>query len=189
MNMDFLIFAIIAIIAVMAQVCILAVVLVLLRKGGLWGLLRYRMGNGILDIIACRATRGIKFVFRKKPKKTILIKGTNELGQEVENHIIIKETPQHLDGTSLPINIAVDDVGETVNIFEKYKASKSDKYQNDLLKGTLLTGIMIGSAQRDDSTKSFMEKFAPVFQIMIVSGIIIIIAMLWILLSNTPSGG
>lgn len=188
-KMDFLVFAIIVIVAVTIQALLLIVAVMLLKKGGLWNLLRYRMGSGILDIVACRATKGIKFDFRKKPKKTIVTKGINELGREVESHALIKETAQHLEGTSLPINIAIDDIGETVDLFKEYKASKSDKYQNDLLKGTLLTGIMIGSAQRDDSAKSFMEKFAPLFQIIIVCGIILIIAMLWILLSNTPARG
>jgi hypothetical protein len=182
--MDFDLFVMIGAVALAAQAGILIMAIMLIKKGGLLSLVRYKMSGGILDIIGHRHTRGISFGVRNKPQKIHIFKATDELGKESEAPTIIREPMHHLEGTTAPINVIIEDIGESVDLFDRYKPSKSDKYQNQLLKGTLLTGIMIGAAQRDDSKKSFMETWAPVFQIMIICGLIVIGVGEWMILSN-----
>lgn len=182
--MDFDLFVMIAAVALAIQVGVFVMVIMMIRKGGLLSIVRFKMSGGILNIIGHRHTRGISFELKKRPEKIHTFKSVDELGRESEAPTIIREPMHHLEGTTAPINVAIEDIGESVDLFDRYKPSKSDKYQNQLLKGTLLTGIMIGAAQRDDSKKSFMETWAPVFQIMIICGLIAIGVGVWMLLSN-----
>lgn len=185
--MDFDLFVMIGAVMLAIQVGIFVTALSMIRKGGLLEIVRFKMSGGILNIIGHRHTRGISFEVKKRPEKIHMFNSVDELGKQSEAPTIIREPMHHLEGTTSPINVAIEDIGESVDLFDRYKPSKSDKYQNQLLKGTLLTGIMVGAAQLDDKKKSFMEAWAPVFQILIICGIIVIGVAEWMILSNlTP---
>lgn len=160
------------------------VVFYLVKAGGLWRLMMFRLRHGSL-YINCLSDNGISFEHSKNPKPVKLFKVKDEQGNEKEIPTRITKVKHHLQGTSHPVHICIIGQEENVNLLERYKPSKSAEYWNQWGKSLYQAGLNAGKALREEMRGFFDWHNATTWLIIIaVCGILLLLAMNWMILNN-----
>jgi hypothetical protein len=184
MEADFLIQIIfwVAIIAVELVFFILA--FVLLKKGGLWKLLMFRLRNGSLFVNA-GPDNGIYFDFARKHRQVVQFEITDEQGRKKIIPTRITQVKHHLAGSSSPVHFCIIGQDENVNLLEKFKPSKSSEYWNQWGKSLYQEGVNTGRMLRDEQSGFWDWHNATTWLLIItVCCSLALLAMNWMVLNN-----
>jgi len=165
------------------EALIFIVVFWMVKKGGLWKLLMFRLKAGSLIVKADR-DNSIEFGLIKKPKSVEMFKSVDERGQVQELPTRIDRIKHHLKDSSKPIHFCVVGQGENINLLEKYKPDQSAHHLNQWGKGLFMEGIDVGKAMVLGPQKDLFGKIQQWLVILQFCMMIALLAMNYIILSN-----
>jgi hypothetical protein len=157
-------------------------------KGGLIKLVWQRLRGGRMALFFDK-DNSMEFRLLKRGTTAVENKVTNELGEIKKIPIAITKVKHYLRGTGFPVDVVVAGQSENTNLLEKYKPNRSAEYWNQWGENLYQSGKLVGYLGREDKLPSLMEKFAPIFQIIIVCGILLLLAMNYTILSNMAPPG
>lgn len=163
------------------------VVFWVVRRGGLWKLMMYRLRGGSL-IINALGNNGIRFGLSKKAKAVETFESLNERGEVEKLPTDTRIVKHHLDGTSNPIHICVTGVNDNIGLLKKYQPDQSAHHLNQWGKGLFMEGITVGKAMVIGQQKDLFGKIQQWLIILQFCMMIAILAMNYMILSNmTPA--
>lgn len=171
------------------QAIALIVVFWLIKVGGLNKLLWFRLRGGSL-VVHGDLDNSIEFRLAKKPRAVEKFESMDERGEKQMLPTVTKEIKHHLKGSSKPVHICITGQSENLNLLQKFKSDRSAEQWNQWGKGLYQTGILVGSALKEEDKGWFKWDAGTIFSILSICLLLAVAAMQFITLNNLqpPTG-